>query len=268
MTIKRFLQIIRLGPGFCSGDFSKNCESLNSHSMRTVKAAGIQWGWIGFMFYRAVPIAPPETRNEQITREKLSYLKSVALNDVWGAIVWIIATGAVIDGLWQYLHGHTPEGCYAELAAIFLILLAQVDWTAKHKIVVLVPGARANDKLQVLHTAATDGYEGDGEDRFSEDRRCFNCGCYVDKTLLCGIRACPNYGKAYFGHRAGYCSTCAAPVGEDGFCSNLNCETNYPLKDCCNRCGGCGSTLDDNGMCVDQTCPRSTYRQDEEFTEG
>jgi hypothetical protein len=254
MTIKRFLQYVRSGPGFCSGDFSKNCESLNLHSIRTVKAAGVQWGWVGFMFYRAVPIVPRETREEQITREKLSYLKSVALNDVWGAIVWILATGAIGSGLWHYFNHQLLDACYAELAAIFLILIAQMDWTNKHKIVMMIPGARANDKLQVLHTAASDGYSSD-EGLYSEDQRCFNCGCYVDRSLLCSLKSCPNFGKAYFGKRAGYCSECAAPLEDDGGCSNLNCKE-YPdafdmVADCCAECG---ATLDTNGNCTNQTC--------------
>ena len=222
--MKLFFRYLLRGPSLCSGDFSKNCESLNTNSMRIVKAAGVQWGWLGFMFFRAVPILPCETRNEQITREKLSYLKRLAWDQVWGFLMAVSAVIAVVVGLYYYAHDDFSHAAYLELCAIFLILISQIDWNRKHTIQVLVPGARATDKLQVLHTAATDGYESDGEGRFSEDRRCIQCGCYVDNSLLCSIKACPNYGKAYFGHRAGYCSECAAPLEDDGDCSNLNCK--------------------------------------------
>ena len=56
--MKLFFRYLLRGPSLCSGDFSKNCESLNTNSMRIVKAAGVQWGWLGFMFFRAVPILP------------------------------------------------------------------------------------------------------------------------------------------------------------------------------------------------------------------
>jgi hypothetical protein len=261
MTLKRFLQYLRIGPGFCSGNFSRNCESLNLHSMRTVKAAGVQWGWIGFMFYRAVPIVPEKTREEQIVREKLSYLKRQGRDQIWGGIAAVLVFTSVMTGLYYYTQNAFSHASYCELVAIFLLLFSQTNWNQKHTIQVLIPGARAGDTLQVVHTAASDGYT-------AEDHRCFKCGCSAELvSLLCGNRTCSNYGKPYFGKRAGHCGICASPLEDDGFCTNLNCKNSNPLDVAVACCDECNSALDENGLCTYSSCPYSTHQQDDLFME-